>query len=66
MGITGVPDRLIRKIMFRVGVPHSMGDVRAFRELLARELQLEGRMKESERIRGASLTEISVAVAGLI
>jgi len=66
MPISGVPERLIRKIIFKVGVPKSMGDVRAFRELLFRELQLDGRMKEAERVRTLSLTAISVAVADLV
>jgi hypothetical protein len=43
-----------------------MGDVRAFRELLFRELQLDGRMEEALRVRSISLTEISVAVAELV
>jgi hypothetical protein len=66
MPLPGVPERLIRKIIFKVGVPRSMGDVRAFRELLFRELQLDGRLQEAERIRRAQLTEISVAIAELV
>lgn len=66
MAISGVPERLIRKLIFRVGVPRDMGDVRAFRELLFRELQLDGRMEEALRVRSISLTEISVAVAELV
>lgn len=66
MPIAGVPERLIRKLIFQVGIPNGYGDTRAFRELLFRELQLDGRMQEAERVRRLSLTEISVAIAELV
>lgn len=66
MAIPGVPERLIRKLIISVGVPRSLGDVRAFRELLFRELQLDGRMQEADRVRTMSITELSVAIAELV
>jgi len=66
MAIPDVPTRLIRKIIFAVGVPSSFADVRAFRELLFRELQLDGRMEEADRVRVISLTAISVAISEVI